>query len=81
MHSDFIHSNSRLAGTYSTYGQMDGRRGGRGHRGCTVGGSEERRARGVVAFMAGENSCCAKITVFSYRAAGLCVCVCIYLCV
>lgn len=80
MHLDFIYSNSSLGATYSAYGQMDGQCGGREYRGCTVGGSE-RRARGVVAFMAGENSCCAKITMFSYRAAGLCVCVCIYLCV
>ena len=30
--------------------------------------------------MAGKNSCCAKITMFSHRAAGVSVCVGVYLC-
>ena len=42
----------------------------------------QRRARGLSLFMAGKNSCCAKITMLSYRAVGLCVYACVvYICV
>lgn len=43
----------------------------------------ERKSQRGVTFMSGRNSCCGKIATFSYRAAGVCVCVCvrIYMCV